>query len=318
MKINKTNLCVINLKASRVATLGAFWFKSPLVLDGAAGTLLGAHPGTCADLLCITEPERVAAMHRAYLEAGTDIIETNTFNANAMSLSRFGAASRVHELNIKAAAIARAEADKATQRQPGKPRFVAGAIGPTEAIPSRRGCAVDVAHLIDIFAEQATALIEGGVDLLLIESVYDLESGVAAMRGVMQAHTATGSQTPFMLSAVPAGSGGTLPSGHTLPQVTEVAKSFSPLALGLNCCDSATLCRHARELKEHSPFPLLLYPNAGIPAADGTYPDAPEAWLRPMLPLLEDGTVAIAGGCCGTNPDYIRLLASSLSQKEQK
>lgn len=308
----------MNLKASRVATLGAFWFKSPLVLDGAAGTLLGARPGMCADLLCLTEPERVAAMHRAYLEADSDIIETNTFNANAMSLNRFGAASRVHELNIKAAAIARAEADKAMQRQPGKPRFVAGAIGPTEAMLSRPGCAVSAASLTDIFTEQATALMEGDVDLLLIESVYDLESGVAAMRGVMQARAATGSQTPFTLSAVPAGSGGALPSGHTLPQLVEVAKPFNPLALGLNCCDSATLCRYARELKEHSPFPLLLYPNAGIPAADGTYPDAPEAWIRPMLPLLEKGTPAIAGGCCGTTPDYIRALATSLSQKEQK
>lgn len=308
----------MNLKASRVATLGAFWFKSPLVLDGAAGTLLGARPGTCADLLYLNEPERVAAMHRAYLEAGADIIETNTFNANAMSLSRFGAASRVHELNIKAAAIARAEADKAMQQQPGKPRFVAGAIGPTEAMLSRPECTVDTEHLTDIFAEQAAALMKGGVDLLLIESVYDLESGVAAMRGVMQAREAAGSLTPLMLSAVPAGPGGALPSGHTLAQLVEAAKPFSPLALGLNCCDSATLCRHAPELKKLSPFPLLLYPNAGLPRADATYPDAPEAWLRPMLPLLEDSTPTIAGGCCGTTPDYIRALAASLSQKEHK
>ena len=308
----------MNLKASRVATLGAFWFKSPLVLDGAAGTLLGARSGTCADLLCLTEPERVAAMHRAYLGAGADIIETNTFNANALSLSRFGAASRVRELNIKAAAIARAEADRATSLQPGKPRLVTGAIGPTEAMLSRPGCAVSTSSLTGIFAEQAAALMEGGVNLLLIESVYDLESGMAAMRGVMQARAAIGSQTPFMLSAVPAGSGGSLPSGHTLKQLVEAVTPFSPLALGLNCCDSATLCRYARKLKELYPFPLLLYPNAGMPATDGTYPDTPETWLCPMLPLLEDGSVAIAGGCCGTSPDYIHLLASSLSQKEHK
>lgn len=285
-----------------------------LVLDGAMGALLQAHGKSGnLDALCLTEPELVAGIHREYLEAGADIIETNTFNSNRLSQLTYGMAAQVADINMAAARIAREAVRDFAARHPGSPpRFVAGAMGPTALSASAApgsGRHVPFRTLTDAYAEQAAALILGGVDALLVETAFDLRNIQAALEGISLANREESAQVPFMVSMTISPASGRLLSGHTLPEVLATLSGYDLLALGLNCCSGPRgLTSFVKELAELSPFPVILYPNAGLPDSQGRYSETPESLSTHLRPLLKAGYLNIAGGCCGATPEHIRVL----------
>lgn len=297
-----------------MSSLKAELRRRVLVLDGAMGALLQAHGKSGnLDALCLTEPELVAGIHREYLEAGADIIETNTFNSNRLSQLTYGMAAQVADINMAAARIAREAVRDYAARHPGSPpRFVAGAMGPTALSASAApgsGHHVSFGTLTDAYAEQAAALIRGGVDVLLVETAFDLRNIQAALEGISLANRGEGSRVPFMVSMTISPASGTLLSGHTLTEVLATLSGYDLLALGFNCCSGPRgLDSLVKELAEASPFPVILYPNAGLPDEKGRYSETPESLSTHLKPLLKAGYLNIAGGCCGTTPEHIRAL----------
>lgn len=298
-----------------MSALKAEMRKRVLVLDGAMGALLQAHDKSGnLDALCLTEPELVADIHREYLEAGADIIETNTFNSNRLSQQAYGMASQVADINMAAARIARGAVRAFAARHPGSPpRFVAGAMGPTALSASAApgsGRHVPFGTLTDAYAEQAAALILGGVDALLVETAFDLRNIQAALEGISLANRGEGSRVPFMVSMTMSPASGKLLSGHTPTEALATLSGYGPLAMGFNCCSGPRgLDSLVKELAEVSPFPVILYPNAGLPDSQGHYSESPESFSSHLRPLLKAGYLNIAGGCCGTTPEHIRVLS---------
>lgn len=271
------------------------------------------------DILCLSRPDLVSAVHRAYLDAGADIIETNTFNANALSQREYATDHLVREINRAGARIARREADAASVA--GRPRFVAGAMGPTALSaslpvdvddPSARAVSFDT--LADAYREQALGLIEGGADFLLIETAFDLLNAKAAAVGSRRAMAELGTDTPLVFSFTLSDASGRILSGHTPAAILATIAPFGPLALGYNCSAGPDgLAEAVRELASTSPFPVIFYPNAGLPDRMGNYSVTPEDFAAAMRPLLAEGTLNIAGGCCGTTPDHIAALAAEVA-----
>ena len=291
-----------------------------LVLDGAMGTMIQrlSAGGGNNDMLVLTNPELIASIHRMYLEAGADIIETDTFNAQRLSQAEYGTASRVREINLAAARIARGEADRMTAITPGKPRFVAGSVGPTGKTasispdvndPSFRE--VDFDLLEEIYAEQMTALVEGGVDLLLVETVFDGLNAKAALSASRLAFRNAGRTVPVMVSASVTDMSGRILSGQTVDAFLASVAPFGVFSIGLNCSFGADrMLPLIEELSAKAPFFVSAHPNAGMPDELGKYDQSPQVMAAKVRPFLERKLVNIIGGCCGTTPEHIAAIAA--------
>jgi len=284
--------------------------------SGAEATLKGNH-----DLISITRPDVLRSIHDGFLEAGADIIETNTFSATTVAQAEYGLQDAVVDINRAAARIAREAADAWTAQTPDKPRFVAGAIGPTSKtlslservdMPSFRSITFE--QLKEAYAEQARTLIEEGVDLLLVETIFDTLNAKAAIRAIEEAGADIGRRPPLMLSvAITDASGRTL-SGQTVDAFWNSVAHAQPLSVGVNCSLGAKDMRpYVQELSRIAPCYVSSYPNAGLPNAFGEYDEAPETTASLLAEFAESGLVDIVGGCCGTTPEHIARIAQGVA-----
>ncbi len=315
-----------------------------LVLDGAMGTMI-QNRGLSEDdfraerfasaasqlqgnneLLSLTRPQIISDIHGAFLEAGADIIETNTFSATTVAQAEYGLSEHAWDLNIASAQLARAAADEWSDRTPDRPRFVAGAIGPTSKTLSLSPKVDDPAFRAILFddlkaayAEQARALIEGGVDLLLVETIFDTLNAKAALVAIREAERATGRKLPLMISvAITDASGRTL-SGQTVEAFLRSIAHADPFSVGVNCSLGATDMRpYVAELAKLANTYVSSYPNAGLPNAFGEYDEAPETTGELVGEFATSGIVNIVGGCCGTTPEHIRQIVARVQGVEPR
>jgi 5-methyltetrahydrofolate--homocysteine methyltransferase len=305
-----------------------------LVLDGAMGTMIQQHKFTEADfrgerfkdwprdlrgnndLLSLTQPQAIKAIHAAYLEAGADILGTNTFNSTRISQADYGMEALVAELNLAAARLAREAADEARAKD-GKRRFVAGALGPTNRTasispdvnnPGFRAVTFD--DLRAAYREAATALVEGGVDILIVETIFDTLNAKAALAAIDDVLAATGRILPIMISGTITDLSGRTLSGQTPTAFWYSVRHARPLTVGLNCALGAREMRaHLAEIARVADTLVCAYPNAGLPNEFGLYDESPEYMAGLVGEFAEAGIVNIIGGCCGTTPDHIRAIA---------
>ena len=286
-----------------------------LILDGAMGTMIGAVLGKVgnSDELNLTRPEIVSEIHRKYLEAGADIISTNTFSSQRISQADYHLEDKAWEMARVGAQLARKEADKYTTEQ--KPRFVAGSIGPTNKTlsmspdvsnPALRDITYD--ELLKAYSEQADGLIEGGVDALLIETIFDTLNAKCAIDACERVMQTKGKQLPIMLSVTVSDLAGRTLSGQTLDAFLASVSTYNIFSIGLNCSFGATQMKpFIRELAQKAPYYISCYPNAGLPNALGLYDETAESMAPKMGELVDEGIVNIIGGCCGTTDEFIRL-----------
>ena len=313
--------------------------KRILVLDGAMGTMLQAqglndtdfnrgifanHPTPLKgdnDVLCITRPDAVKAVHKAYLDAGADIIETNTFNSNAISQADYGLQDRVYELAYAGAKIAREAADEAEAATPDKPRFVAGSMGPTGRTASMSPSVDDPAarnvtfdELAGTYQIQAEALIDGGADLLLVETIFDTLNAKAAVYGIQKAMGTRNTRIPVMLSATLSDASGRMLAGQSAEAfLISVLHTEELLSVGFNCALGAEEMRpHLAELAAKAPCFVSAHPNAGLPDVFGKYGQTPERMGSIIREFAESGLINIVGGCCGTTPAHIAKIAEAV------
>jgi 5-methyltetrahydrofolate--homocysteine methyltransferase len=312
-----------------------------LILDGGMGSMIQrynlteedyrgaqfAHlPGSMkgnGDMLCITRPDVIQAIHAAYLEVGADIIETNSLSMNSISMADYGMESYVRELNWAAARIAKEVADKYTQLNPDKPRFVAGSIGPTNKTasispdvsnPAFRNVTFDELH--EAYKEQISALIEGGVDALLIETSFDTLNVKAALMAAEDAMAEGGKEVPIMVSYTIAGKSGRILSGQTMEAALASVSHAKLLSIGLNCSFGAKDMKpFLKELGRIAPCYISAYPNAGLPNSLGQYDETPETMAAQIQEYIDEGLVNILGGCCGTTPDHIAAIAEMVDAR---
>ena len=309
-----------------------------LMLDGAMGTMIQA----CGlneddyrgqrfvdwshdlkgnnDLLSLTQPDVIRSIHRAFLDAGADIIETNTFNSNAPSMADYGMESLVAELNTAAARLARECADACAEKT-GQPRFVAGALGPTNRTasispdvndPGFRNISFD--KLAATYEVAAGALIEGGVDILLIETIFDTLNAKAAIMGVNRAFRAAGVELPVMISGTITDASGRTLSGQTTEAFWNSVRHVKPFMIGLNCALGASELRpYIAELARVADTRVSAYPNAGLPNEFGEYDESPEDMAAVVGEFADSGLVNMVGGCCGTTPEHIRAIGEAVS-----
>ena len=272
------------------------------------------------DLLTLTQPEIIAGIHREYLEAGADIIETNTFNANAISLSDYGMQELAYELNLAAAALARREADAMTERTPDRPRYVAGRARPDDAHgvdlpdvndPGARNVSYD--ELVAAYLEAARGLVDGGSDLIFIETIFDTLNAKAAIFAVETLFEEQGRRWPVIISGTITDASGRTLSGQVTEAFWDSVRHVSPLAVGLNCALGAQgdAALHRRDGADRRLF-VSCYPNAGLPNAFGEYDEAPEETAAIVAEFAEAGLVNLVGGCCGTTPDHIAAIAKAV------
>ena len=315
-----------------------------LILDGAMGTMIQRHNLTEEDyrgerfkdfhqslkgnndLLSITQPEIIKNIHLDYLKAGADIIETNTFNANRISMIDYDMVDLVDELNIASAKLALEAASEITALNPDKPRFVAGSIGPTNRTasispdvndPGFRN--VDYDELVETYKEQTIPLLKVGVHAILVETIFDTLNAKAAFFGIMEAMDETGIQIPLMASGTITDKSGRTLSGQTTEAFLVSLSHIPLLSIGLNCALGATdMIPYVETLSDHSPFYVSVYPNAGLPNAFGGYDESPEIMLENVKPMIENGWVNIIGGCCGTTPEHIKAVADFAKKYEPR
>jgi 5-methyltetrahydrofolate--homocysteine methyltransferase len=269
------------------------------------------------DLLVLTRPELIAGIHREYLEAGADLIETNTFNATAISLADYGMSELASEINVAAARLARREADAMTARTPDRPRYVAGAIGPTSRTasispdvndPGARN--VTFAELVAAYLEQAGGLVDGGADVLLVETIFDTLNAKAAVFAIETLFEQRGRRWPVMISGTITDASGRTLSGQTTEAFWNSVRHVRPLTIGLNCALGAEEMRpYVAELSRIADTFVSCYPNAGLPNAFGEYDETPEETAGVLRGFVEDGFVNLVGGCCGTTPEHIAAVA---------
>jgi 5-methyltetrahydrofolate--homocysteine methyltransferase len=309
--------------------------KRVLVLDGAMGTMIQqfkltekdfrgerfvSHPSDLKgnnDLLSLTRPDIIKNIHEQYLEAGADIIETNTFNANRISQSDYALGHLSYELNLASAQLARSAADKFTLANPSKPRYVAGSIGPTNKTaslspdvndPGYRAVSFD--DLVEIYTEQAKGLLDGDVDFLLVETVFDTLNAKAALFGISELLKNRNSTVPVSVSATITDASGRTLSGQTIEAFLNSVSHISLLSIGVNCALGAKEMRpYIEELSKKSPFFISAHPNAGLPNQFGEYDESPEQMGYHVHDFLSHNFVNIIGGCCGTTPEHIRKFA---------
>ena len=286
-----------------------------LILDGGMGTMVGAVMGKVGntDELNLSRPDVVETIHRRYLEAGADIIETNTFNCQRISQADYHLENEVGRMAYEAARIARRLADEYTT--PEKPRFVAGSVGPTNKTlsmspdvsdPSAREVTYD--EMLEAYKEQMNGLIAGGVDALLIETIFDTLNAKCAVDAAMRSMAEKGVELPIMLSVTISDLAGRTLSGQTLDAFLASVSTYPIFSIGLNCSFGATQMKpYLRELARKAPYYISCYPNAGLPNALGLYDETPESMAPKMGELVDEGLVNIIGGCCGTTDEFIRL-----------
>ncbi|HET6961481.1 MAG TPA: methionine synthase, partial [Terriglobia bacterium] len=272
------------------------------------------------DLLCITQPDVVEQIHRQFLEAGADIIETNTFNANAISMADYGLESLAYDLNLAAAKVARRAAEAVTVKDPRRPRFVAGAIGPANKTaslspnvndPAFRAVTFD--QLVEAYFEQVRGLMDGNVDLLLAETTFDTLNLKAALFAIDRYFEEHGRRVPVMASVTIVDKSGRTLSGQTLEAFWISISHFPLLSVGINCALGATEMRqYVEELSGLAPIFLSCYPNAGLPNAFGEYDETPETMSTTLRDFAANGWLNIVGGCCGTTPGHIRAIAETV------
>lgn len=311
-----------------------------LVLDGAMGTMIQQYHLTERDfrgellsglsvqqqgnndVLCLTRPDVISDIHRKYLEAGADIIETNTFNAQRISMADYGTESWVRDINLAGARLARTLADEYTARTPDKPRLVAGSVGPTNKTcsmspdvnnPAFRSLTFDA--LVDAYTEQMEALLQGGVDALLIETIFDTLNAKAALYAAEEAMLHVGRRVPLMLSVTVSDTGGRTLSGQTLDAFLASVQHADLFSVGLNCSFGARQLKpFLAQLAARAPYYISVYPNAGLPNSLGLYDQSPEDMAHEVLDYLDDGLVNILGGCCGTTDAYIARFVPLAAQ----
>jgi len=306
-----------------------------LVLDGAMGTMLQRYNFSEADfrserfkdypsplkgnndLLAITQPQAISEVHRRYFEAGADIVETNTFSATTIGMSDYNMEDLVYELNFESAKIAKKVADEITNANPLKPRFVAGSIGPTNKTaslspdvnrPEYR--AITFEQLRVAYKEQVEALIDGGVDLLLVETVFDTLNAKAALFAIEEVKEERNIDIPIMVSGTITDASGRTLSGQTVEGFLTSISHVPLLSVGFNCALGAEQLKpYLQRLSNETEFYTSAHPNAGLPNAFGEYDQSAEQMQRYIEDYLNDGLVNIIGGCCGTTPEHIKAIA---------
>ncbi len=278
------------------------------------------------DLLSITRPDVIRQIHHEYFKAGADIAETNTFNANALSQADYGLESAVYDINLSAAQLARQVTDEFTASEPEKPRFVAGAMGPTTKTASISSDvsnpgfrAVTFDQLVEAYHEQARGLFDGGVDILLIETIFDTLNAKAALFAVRKLFEEYGKELPIMISGTITDASGRTLSGQTTEAFMISISYVSLLSIGLNCALGASALRpYLKVLANKSEYFISTHPNAGLPNEFGEYDETPESMAAQIEEFLNEGLVNIVGGCCGTTPDHIRAIAEVAGKYEPR
>lgn len=319
--------------------------KRILILDGAMGTMiqrykleekdfrneaLKDHPKPLKgnnDLLSFTRPDVIKAIHQQYFDAGADIIETNTFSGTVIAQADYDLGQEwVDMINYESARIAREVADEQTRRTPDKPRFVAGAMGPTNRTasispdvndPGYRAVTFD--ELVAAYKQQALKLIEGGVDVILIETIFDTLNAKAALFAVDELMESLGKHYPIMISGTITDASGRTLSGQTTEAFLVSMEHGPLLSIGLNCALGAGALRpYLQVLAAKSKFYVSAYPNAGLPNEFGQYDESPEAMAKQVEEFCKEGLVNILGGCCGTTPDHIKAIAGMASHYQPR
>jgi len=309
--------------------------KRILVLDGAMGTMLQAYKFTEEDfrgerfkeyptplqgnndLLSITQPEAIKTIHAKYFEAGADIIETNTFSGTTIAMADYQLEDLVYELNYQSAKIAKEVAEEFTDREPNKPRFVAGSIGPTNRTASMSPDvndpgfrAVTFDELRIAYKQQVEALIDGGVDILLVETVFDTLNAKAALFAIEQVKEEKKIDIPTMLSGTITDASGRTLSGQTAEAFLISVSHIPLLSIGFNCALGANLLQpHLEAIAHKTDFAISAHPNAGLPNAFGEYDETPEEMGTQIEEYLKRNLINIIGGCCGTSPEHIKVIA---------
>jgi 5-methyltetrahydrofolate--homocysteine methyltransferase len=311
-----------------------------LILDGAMGTMIQRHhleefdfrEGAFEnhdqplkgnnDLLSITRPEIIKDIHREYFKAGADIVETNTFSGTSIAQADYNLEHAVYKINYESAKIAREVADEFKD----KPRFVAGSIGPTNRTasispdvndPGYRAISFD--ELVSAYKEQVNALIEGGVDLLLVETVFDTLNAKAALFAVQEVFDETNKTLPIMVSGTITDQSGRTLTGQTTEAFLISLSHVKLLSIGLNCALGANLMRpYLQILNNTSPFSVSAHPNAGLPNEFGEYDETPEMMAEQIEVFLKEGLINIIGGCCGTTPEHISAIAELAKKYEPR
>ena len=342
---------------ARVAALEAALARRILILDGAMGTMIQRHdlqeadyrgerfaygydalfntqghahgPGCgCEahdqkgnnDLLTLTRPDIIRAIHDAYLDAGADLIETNTFNSTSVSLADYRLQHLVRELNFESAKLARAACDAAEAKDPTRPRFVIGVLGPTSRTaslspdvnrPGFRATTFD--ELATAYREAALGLVEGGADVLMVETIFDTLNAKAAVFAIEEAFEQTGARLPVMISGTITDASGRTLSGQTAEAFWYSLRHARPISIGLNCALGAKDLRaHVDVLAQVADTYVSTHPNAGLPNAFGGYDETPEDMATTLREFAQSGLLNLVGGCCGTTPDHIRAIAEAV------
>ncbi|MGH9457148.1 MAG: methionine synthase [Thermoanaerobaculia bacterium] len=323
----------------RIEELHALLRRRILILDGAMGTMIQRyglaeadfrgdvfrdHPKDLKganDLLSITRPEVIEEIHRKYLEAGADIVETNTFNATSISMAEYGLEGHVYDINVAAARVARRAVDAAMAEDPSRPRFVAGSLGPTSRTaslspdvnnPGFRAVSFD--QLRDAYYQAARGLVDGGADLLIPETTFDTLNLKAALFAIEQLFHDRGIRLPVMVSVTITDLSGRTLSGQTVEAFWASVSHAPMLSVGINCALGAKEMRpYVEELSRIAPVYLSVYPNAGLPNELGEYDETPESMARQIREFAAEGWVNLVGGCCGTTPDHVRAIAEAVA-----
>lgn len=306
-----------------------------LLLDGAMGTMLQsldlveqdfrgeqfrdhkvALDGNF-DILSLTRPELITQIHDAYLEAGSDIITTNTFNATSVMQSGFDTGNMAYEINLAAAKLARAAAVKYADLNPDQPRFVAGSMGPTNRTtslfpdPRHPGVQfISFPELYDAYRDQARGLADGGVDILLLETITDISNARTALYAINDMFIEKGSSLPVMISFTVTGKDGHIITGYPIKTLLQILSDPHIFCVGLNCGSGIDqLIPFIRDLASLSPYYTCISPSAGLPNPEGGYADTPKIMASKMKEVLDPGVINIVGGCCGTGPEHIKMFS---------
>ena len=309
-----------------------------MIIDGAMGTMIQqyklseedyrgerfkSHESSlrgCNDLLSLTQPHIIEEIHKKYLEAGADIIETNTFNSTSISMADYHLEHLAYELNVASAKIARKAADDFTAKNPDKPRFVAGALGPTSKTasispdvndPGYRAISFD--ELVKAYSEEVRGLIDGGADIIIVETIFDTLNSKAALYSIMEYFDDNNIELPLMISGTITDASGRTLSGQTTEAFYNSVVHSNPISIGLNCALGADLMRpYIEEMSNVAACYVSAYPNAGLPNEMGEYDESPEHMASIIKSFAEAGFLNIVGGCCGTTPAHIKAIAETV------